>query len=180
MTLHVMNGPPGSGKSYYVEGTLKLLNSTLNDYGHIAVSISSDDVRKRVLEDFGYPDYYHPADVPKIHPSLIEVIERVTWGRVFNLIKQELKIGHVVFMDSASLLPEYIDTYKAINDIYGWDDLIVIMLDTPYKVCKNRNIARKRVVPPNVFDEMYQLYKDNRDEIIEKYNVVHVPYSEQK
>lgn len=124
MTIVVLAGLPGSGKSTWLQRS-----------GFSA--ISSDEIRRLLADD--------PTD---------QTIHRRVFATMRFLIKQRLAVGRAVtYVDATHLTPRERRPYvqlARLNDC----DVEALFFDVPLDVCLERNRLRDRVVPEAAIREM--------------------------
>jgi predicted kinase len=115
---------PGSGKSTYLK------HRGLN-------AISSDEIRRLIAED--------PED---------QTVHAQVFATVRYLIRQRLAVGRpVTYVDATHLTPEERLPYIQIAQWYGCD-VEALYFDVRLEVCRERNLARPRVVPEEAMQRM--------------------------
>lgn len=128
MTLFVMCGCPGSGKSTWAK-------KNLSD----AVYVSSDEIR---MELFGT---YEPG-----------VDEDAVFDQFYGRIKAALASGKDAVADATNLGPGR--RRKSLQCLSSNDEAVAIVMDTPLEECIRRNAERDRKVPEDAIRRMYQLF----------------------
>jgi predicted kinase len=122
--LVIACGLPGSGKS-----------SFLQSLG--ANAISSDAVRLLLADD---------ATIQTIHAQVFATMR--------YLARRRLALGRpATYVDATHLTPEERAPWLAIARAFGAEPE-ALFFDTPAGVCKQRNLARSRVVPDEAIDLM--------------------------
>ena len=132
--LYLMAGAPGSGKTYWATHHL-----TENDK-----YISRDEIRFSMLED--KDDYF--------------ARENEVFDEFIKQINNSLMIYDNVFADATHL--NFASRNKTISRIHvPVDEINVIFLHTPLKVCIERNSKRtgRKFVPETVIKNMYRSIK---------------------
>jgi predicted kinase len=120
----VLVGLPGSGKSTW----LKQQGLT---------GISSDCLRQWLADD--------PTD-QTIHTRVFLTMR--------YLLRHRLAIGRPVsYLDATHLTPEERSPYVLIARWYGCD-VEAVFFDVPLEICRQRNLARQRVVPEEALERM--------------------------
>ena len=120
----VLIGLPGSGKSTWAAR-----------YG--AAAISSDEIRRWLADD-----------------PTIQTIHRRVFATVRYLLRHRIELGRpYTFIDSTNLTRKERRPYVKIAELYDCD-VEAVFFDVPVEVCKERNIARSRVVPAEAIEEM--------------------------
>ena len=126
--LIIMSGLPGSGKSTTAH--------QIRERDKSFIIVSSDAWRKKLYGDESY----------QINNSLI-------FAKAYDEAATALKAGKNVIFDATQLsVMERKNTIKKIG-IFA-DEIECIFMDTPLKSCLERNKARARVVPDEVFTRM--------------------------
>ena len=124
MTLYVLTGLPGSGKSTW-----------LAQQG--SAGLSSDAIRKLLADD---------ETDQSIHPQVFQTLR--------YLLEQRLAIGRpVTYIDATNLTPEERRPYIEIARSRGVK-IEAVYFDVPLSVCLERNAARARVVPREAMEKM--------------------------
>jgi predicted kinase len=117
MRIVLLVGLPGAGKSTYLERIG-------------AVGLSSDGIRRLLADD---------ETDQTIHERVFQTMR--------YLLRQRLAIGRpVTYVDATNLRPEERRPYIGIGKAYGCE-LEAVYFDVPLEVCRERNVARHRVVP---------------------------------
>ena len=120
----VLAGLPGSGKSAW------LRKNNLP-------CLSSDEIRRLLRDD--------PTD---------QTINRAVFAMLRLLLRKRLELGAAVtYVDATNLTPRERRPYIKIAEGFG-ARAEALFFDTPVDVCKARNAARDRVVPPEAIDMM--------------------------
>lgn len=123
-TLHVTMGLPGSGKT-------TLIGSLDVDY-----EVSPDELRKELTGDIN--DQSQNAKVFRVaHADVVCYLER----------------GHNVIYDATSLKREYRQPLLDIAKDMGAKTHLHVV-DTDYNLCVERQEARGRVIPEDIFEKM--------------------------
>jgi len=113
----VLVGLPGSGKSTYA-----------GELG--AAALSSDAIRKLLADD---------ENIQTIHDRVFETLR--------YLLRQRLALRRpVTYIDATNLTPAERRPYIAIGKAQGCE-LEAVYFDVALDVCRERNHARRRVVP---------------------------------
>jgi predicted kinase len=120
----VLVGLPGSGKSTWLER-------------QGLTPLSSDAIRHWLADD---------ATDQTIHARVFTTLR--------YLLRQRLAIGRpVTYVDATHLTPEERRPYLEIARWYGCD-AEAVWFDVPLEVCRERNRARRRVVPEDALERM--------------------------
>jgi predicted kinase len=124
MRIVVLVGLPGSGKSTYVE-----------QLG--AGVLSSDTIRKLLADD---------ETIQTIHDRVFQTLR--------YLLRHRLELRRpVTYIDATNLTPQERRPYIGIGKTFGCT-LEAVYFDVPLAVCRERNRARRRVVPDEALDSM--------------------------
>ena len=154
MTLFIMSGIPGSGKS--------TLAKQLSEEWSIPI-ISSDDIRKGVLIEFGITDVDHPDDI-KDHDRKAEIVHKVeskTWGSLRYYLENKLQTEDAVILDTTAAKISYIREWISFAERYGHRPKIVMMNNSLLQ-CMEWNKSRTRVVPNHVMEGMYEAWIETK------------------
>ncbi|MCP5119224.1 MAG: AAA family ATPase [bacterium] len=117
-------GLPGSGKSTH-----------LRKLG--APTLASDTIRGLLADN---------EDDQTIHNRVFSTIR--------YLLRHRIAIGRpLTYIDATHILPIQRRPYIEIGDRYG-ARVEALFFDTPVEICKQRNLARSRVVPDEIIDIM--------------------------
>ena len=128
-TLFVMCGLPASGKSTFIKNKA---NSNI-------VVVSRDEIRFSFIR---YKPYKYFA--------YEDQVKRIFWEK----INAALAEGKDVIADQTSLT---IGSRKSLlKHVSGYDDVVLIWIDTDFETCYKRNAKRKGIekVPPNTLKSM--------------------------
>ena len=117
MRVVVLVGLPGSGKSTYLE-----------QLG--ATGLSSDAIRKLLADD---------ETIQTIHDRVFQTLR-------YLLLHRLALRRPVTYIDATNLTPEERRPYIAIGKSYGCE-LEALYFEVPLEICRERNLARRRVVP---------------------------------
>jgi len=132
LTLHIMQGLPGSGKT---TEAMRILRS-----GNNIVRVSNDDLTKMLTgNDFD--------------TRVANIINSVR----IHIIKEALEHGLSVIVDTTNLTKRSVKTLTMIGDEQGAQVFRRSLLDVPLSVCLQRNASRDRRVPESVILEMAAL-----------------------
>jgi predicted kinase len=124
LRIVVLVGLPGSGKSTYVE-----------QLG--AAVLSSDTIRKLLADD---------ETIQTIHDRVFQTLR--------YLLRHRLELRRpVTYIDATNLTPQERRPYIGIGKTFGCT-LEAVYFDVPLAVCRERNRARRRVVPEEALDSM--------------------------
>lgn len=74
-------------------------------------------------------------------------VARIAFERIHKLLNE----GHDVIYDACNVRPKY---RKQLLEEFNFCNVIAVYVDTPKKICYERNAARSRVVPKEVIDRM--------------------------
>jgi len=117
MRIVVLVGLPGSGKSTYLH--------TIS-----APRLSSDAIRQLLADN---------ETDQSIHSRVFETLR--------YLLRQRLTLRRPVsYIDATSLTPQERAPYIGIGKAYGCE-VEALFFDVPLDVCRERNVARSRIVP---------------------------------
>jgi predicted kinase len=124
LRIVVLVGLPGSGKSTYVE-----------QLG--AGVLSSDTIRKLLADD---------ETIQTIHDRVFQTLR--------YLLRHRLELRRpVTYIDATNLTPQERRPYIGIGKTFGCT-LEAVYFDVPLAVCRERNRARRRVVPDEALDSL--------------------------
>jgi predicted kinase len=124
MRIVVLVGLPGSGKSTYLERMG-------------ARGLSSDAIRGMLADD---------ETDQTIHARVFRTLR--------YLLRQRLAIGReVTYIDATNLRPEERRPYLEMGRRHGCE-VEAVFFDVPLAVCRERNAARRRVVPDEALETM--------------------------
>jgi predicted kinase len=77
------------------------------------------------------------------------------WDETYRRVQATLELGRSVIIDAthaeAFRRPQTVEMYRS----FGAVAVVAIVFDTPIDIAKQRNVARDRVVPKYVLDEMH-------------------------
>lgn len=128
-TLVLMCGVPGSGKSTYAKKIAK--------EEHIKIC-SSDDIREKLFGD-----------------AANQSNNNLVFAILVKHVKKELKMGNSVIIDCTNVQVSGRKYFlKKFNGLYK--SAVVIYVDTPIALCKERNQKRDRIVPNDIIDKYYR------------------------
>lgn len=118
-TLYVMIGIPGSGKSTFARGVLCKI--------HNAMHVSRDEIRSRLAKDYS--------------EEFVKDNESLVYKEYIGTIRVGLLVGDVVADATQYTAKSRKNLLKnlSLNDV----DVVYVVLNTPLKVCKERNSSRK-------------------------------------
>lgn len=126
--LYIMVGLPASGKSTYVKKMKECF---------VAVSVSTDDLRKELLGDISNQN--QNTDI---------------FNESYKRIQFYLEKGLDVIFDATNI--NYKKRMDVINRFKKYaNNINAIMMATPYEECLERNKNRERQVPEDVIKRMY-------------------------
>jgi predicted kinase len=137
MTVTVLQGLPGSGKSTYAKEQCKL-NPNL-------VRINKDDLRAMFCQP------YSRETEEVLNSSILDVIE-VLLGANYDVI-----------LDSTNFNNKYIDTYVNLAKKFE-ADIDIKLIDTPLDECIARDKIRESSVGEQVITNMYNKYLSKNEE----------------
>ena len=141
MTLFMMIGIPGSGKSTYAKDMV----DNFNNEDRIIDYISRDEVRFSLLKE-GDPYFSRENEVYKIFT---------------NKIKESLKNGHDVIADATHIT--WGSRHKLMQAIRGIDnvEIVAIVMNTSYDTCERRNMERegRACVPTSQLERMWEQFE---------------------
>ena len=127
MTLYVMCGCPGSGKTTWAKKNLPQ-----------AIYVSTDEIR---MELFGT---YEPG-----------LDEKAVFQQFYGRICQALREGHDVVADATNLTKTR--RKKALDCLSEQDEAVAVVLYTPLSVALQRNASRDRQVPESAVQRMHYI-----------------------
>lgn len=131
LTLYVMCGLPGSGKSTWAEKIAKITGAEI---------VSSDQIRKEL---------YGSEEIQGNPKEVFEEFDR--------RIRDALDRGKSVIADSTAMTRR--DRASILSAGENADRTVCCVMDTPVEECKRRNANRKRVVPDYVYGKMQKKYE---------------------
>ncbi|KKN99063.1 hypothetical protein LCGC14_0143100 [marine sediment metagenome] len=135
--LIIMCGPPGSGKSTYLQNIRECI-----DCGSTGVIVLCPDEFRKTLTG---ADYHEPA-------------EDMVWSHVKTVARVLLDIGHSVIIDGTHLTKESRKIWITIAEELNVD-ISCVWMDTPFAVCVERNKARQRKVPDEIINRMFAEFR---------------------
>jgi predicted kinase len=150
----ILTGIPGSGKTTYALGIQSALEK-------VAI-ISSDDVRKSVTGSM--------VDGTK---------ETLVWQEYVKQVIKASENHDIVIADSTALTNEL--RLKRLADFRPYFEKVeLVVLDIPFAVCWERNIARERKVPLNPMAGMFKLFEEPSEEVHQNFDSVIIVKEEEK
>lgn len=153
MNLYVMIGIPGGGKSFYSKQIAEKTNAKI---------ISSDDLRE---------EWYGNAEDQTHNFELFK--------RIDKLIEKSVIGNEDIIYDATNL---YRKNRKKLFELHRLNDdlkIIAVVINTSLEDAKIRNSGRERVVPDDVIERFYNIFKsqyptieEGFDDIIEINNML--------
>lgn len=141
MTLFMMVGIPGSGKSTYAKDMV----DNFSNENRIIDYISRDEIRFSLLKE-GDPYFSRENEVYKIFT---------------DKIRKSLKDGHDVIADATHIT--WGSRHKLMKAIRGIDNvkIVAIVMNTSYDTCERRNMKRegRTRVPTSQLERMWEQFE---------------------
>jgi len=132
--LCIFSGPPLSGKSTFIGGLKKNINTL--------VIISTDEIRFELAKDYQF------------RPEM----ESLVWELAYRRARSALNTGQVVAFDATLINPEY--RGKLLLQFPKIPILYFAFVKPDYQVIKERNEKRKwKQIETNALKKMYEDYK---------------------
>ncbi len=132
--LCIFSGPPLSGKSTFIGGLKKNINTL--------VIISTDEIRFELAKDYQF------------RPEM----ESLVWELAYQRARSALNTGQVVAFDATLINPEY--RGKLLLQFPKIPILYFAFVKPEYQVIKERNEKRKwKQIETNALKKMYEDYK---------------------
>ena len=145
MTLFMMVGIPGSGKTTYAKNLKSYFEFERKNENYHIDYVSRDEIRFSLLKD-GEPYFSRENEVYRIFT---------------HMIKKGLKEGHDVIADATHIT--WGSRHKLIRSIHGIDNvkIVAIVMNPPYAVCEARNMKRegRAQVPISQLRRMFEQFE---------------------
>ena len=131
--LYLMCGIPGSGKSTWLKNHLKKFDKY----------VSRDEIRFSMVKE--NEEYFSK--------------ENEVFKEFCHQITKNLKNGYNTFADATNLNPKA--RKKLISNVSGYDELYIIVLETPLQIALKRNAMRtgRSFVPESAIRNMYNSFE---------------------
>lgn len=136
MTVIMMMGLPGSGKSTFAE-------KWVNEKTGQRVRVNMDDLR---IMTFGGIDHMYDGFQTKIEPYINNLC--------YTAIDQALSRGFEVIVDNLNIGKKHLTKLQKLANKYG-HDLKVVYIHVPLEVAIERNRNRERSIPERRYPDIH-------------------------
>lgn len=153
-----MCGIPGSGKSTLVKKIPFEIEFANNNYYDFVI-INSDDIRKTLLVERGFPDAIHQNTISDEILSVEDKIklEDKVWYNVKMGVTDNLSDDKNVIIDATNTEQKVLNKWFEFGKEW-YINIKVIIMTTPLDICIERNNAREQPIPEDVMSYMYNSY----------------------